>query len=355
MRKKNGAPRRPDSNVSKTKPRWILAACIAITAAALLMALVWTNFMRAPSNRIVGLILKTEQNPFFVTMKSAAIDAARTRNIQLLTAAGRYDGDTQAQIDAIESMVKAGAKTLLITPNGSAINDAIRKARGEGVMVLALDGATNPPDVVDGLLATNNYEAGFMIGQYAKARFSNKRPQIAMIGTDAHAVGVARHNGFLAGLGLPGASPALASLATPPEVVCVGNSLGDRARGQAAMAQCLRSAPDINLVYTINEPTAAGVHEALESAGNANDAMIVSIDGGCPGVRDVGAGIIAATAQQYPAMMAVYGLDAADTYARTGRKVTGNTDTGVNLITEKREPGDKSMTVAWGLAKCWGG
>ncbi|WP_398499290.1 substrate-binding domain-containing protein [Variovorax sp.] len=337
------------------KPWWILAACIAVTSVALLMAFVWTNFMRTPPNRIVGLILKTEQNPFFVTMKSAAIDAARTRNIQLLTAAGRYDGDTQAQVDAIESMVKAGARTLLVTPNGSAINDAIRKARGEGVMVIALDGTTDPSDVVDGLLATNNYEAGFMIGQYAKAHLSNKRPRIAMIGTDAHAVGVARHNGFLAGLGLAGAGPALAYLATPPEVACVGNSLGDRARGRAAMAQCLRSAPDINLVYTINEPTAAGVHEALKSTGKANDAMIVSIDGGCQGVRDVGAGIIAATAQQYPAMMAVYGLDAADTYARTGRKVTGNTDTGVNLITEKREPGDKSMTVSWGLANCWGG
>lgn len=75
--------------------------------------------------------------------------------------------------------------------------------------------------------------------------------------------------------------------------------------------------------------------------------MIVSIDDGCPGMRDVGTGIIAATAQQYPAIMAVLGLDAADTYARTGRKVTGNTVTGVNLITEKREPGDKSMAVAW--------
>ena len=33
--------------------------------------------------------------------------------------------------------------------------------------------------------------------------------------------------------------------------------------------------------------------------------MIVSIDDGCPGMRDVGTGIIAATAQQYPAIMAV--------------------------------------------------
>ena len=125
--------------------------------------------MRPSSNRVVGLILKTEKSPFFVTMKSAAIDAARTRNIQLLTAAGRYDGDTQSQVDAIESMVNAGAKTLLTMPNGSVINDAIRKARSGGVMVVALEGATNPPDLVDGLLAANNYEAGFMIGQYAKA------------------------------------------------------------------------------------------------------------------------------------------------------------------------------------------
>lgn len=197
-------------------------ACIVVIGAALLMAFIWTHFMRPSSNRVVGLILKTEKNPFFVTMKSAAIDAARTRNIQLLTAAGHYDGDTQSQVDAIESMVNAGAKTLLTMPNGSVINDAIRKARSGGVRVVALEGATNPPDLVDGLLAANNYEAGFMIGQYAKAHFSDCRPRIVMIGTDAHAVGVARHNGFLAGLGLQGAGPAPKSLAPPRRSCALG-------------------------------------------------------------------------------------------------------------------------------------
>ena len=82
--------------------------------------------------------------------------------------------------------------------------------------------------------------------------------------------------------------------------------------------------------------------------------LIVSVDGGCAGVRNVKAGVIAATSQQYPLKMAALGVDAGVDYAKTGKKVSGYTDTGVTLITDKPMAGVDSKDTKFGLSACWG-
>ena len=75
------------------------------------------------------------------------------------------------------------------------------------------------------------------------------------------------------------------------------------------MENCLQKNPDIDVVYTINEPSAAGAWTALKSAGKSQSGVtIVSVDGGCAGVRNVKAGVIDATSQQYPLLMASKGV-----------------------------------------------
>jgi hypothetical protein len=125
-------------------------------------------------------------------------------------------------------------------------------------------------------------------------------------------------------------------------------------KGQTAMENCLQKAPDINVVYTINEPAAAGAYQALKAAGKEKGVLIVSVDGGCEGVRNVQAGVIGATSQQYPLKMAQLGVDAGVAYAKTGKKVSGYTDTGVTLITDKPMKGVDSKDVKFGLGACWG-
>jgi fructose transport system substrate-binding protein len=121
------------------------------------------------------------------------------------------------------------------------------------------------------------------------------------------------------------------------------------------MENCLQKSPKINVVYTINEPSAAGAWTALKKAGKTKaGTTIVSVDGGCAGVRNVKAGIIDATSQQYPLLMASRGVAAVVKYAKTGVKPRGYTDTGVNLIARKALAGVKSKTVKYGLANCWG-
>src|SRR5919199_5657828 len=121
------------------------------------------------------------------------------------------------------------------------------------------------------------------------------------------------------------------------------------------MENCLQKSPVIDVVYTINEPSAAGAWTALKNAGKTQAGVtIVSVDGGCQGVRNVKAGIIDATSQQYPLKMASLGVAAVVKYAKTGKKVSGYHDTGVNLIAAKRLAGVKSKSVAYGLKNCWG-
>jgi fructose transport system substrate-binding protein len=304
----------------------------------------------------IGLITKTESNPFFVTMTRGAQEAATAGGFRLLTGAGKNDGDNAAQVTAIENMVAAGAKTILITVNDSkAIVPAIQKARAQGVMVVALDSPADPVDATDGLFATDNYRAGELIGQYARAALGSKTPRIATIDLlPGHPVGAQRHNGFLKGVGLATNDKSSNELASPPEVVCMADSYGDRAKGQTAMENCLQKNPDINVVYTINEPSAAGAFNALEAAGRQRDVVLVSVDGGCQGIKAIQAGRLAATAQQYPDKMAAMGVAAAIAYAKTGTKASGYTDTGVQLITATPANGIPSVTADSALTVCWG-
>jgi fructose transport system substrate-binding protein len=323
----------------------LLAAALFVVTASVLVA---SSAGTAASPIKVGLITKTEDNPFFVKMKQGANAQAKEVGAQLISAAGKSSSDNAAQIAAIENMVTAGVKGILITvSDGKAENPAIAKARKAGVLVIALDSPTTPKSAVNALFATDNFKAGVLIGQYARAATKGQTVTIALL--DEHAgssVGALRHNGFLKGFGIKNGNA---------QIACVANGGGATPDSQTAMENCLQKNPDINVVYTINEPSAAGAWTALKNAGKSQaDVTIVSVDGGCAGVRNVKAGVIDATSQQYPLNMAKLGVSAVVNYAKTGKKVSGYTDTGVNLIAGKAVSGVSSKNVAYGLANCWG-
>jgi fructose transport system substrate-binding protein len=327
-------------------------SCLALAAAAIGLA----GTAAAADPPVIGLITKTDTNPFFVKMKEGAQAAAAAKGAKLLTAAGKTDGDNAGQVTAIENMIAGGAKTILITPSDSkAIIPAIKKAQAKGVMFIALDSPTDPMEATDALFATDNYKAGVLIGQYAKASMAGRPAKIATLDLfPGHPVGAQRHNGFMSGFGLKAADAKSNELSKSAEVVCMADSFGDQAKGQTAMENCLQKNPDINLVYTINEPAAAGAYQALKAAGKASGVIIVSVDGGCAGVKNVKAGVIAATSQQYPLKMASMGVEAGIEYARSGKKATGYTDTGVTLISDKPMKGVDSKDTQVGGDLCWG-
>ncbi len=303
---------------------------------------------------VIGLITKTESNPFFVKMKQGAEAEAKKLGAKLLSAAGKTDGDTAGQITAMENMVAAGAKTILITSSGDAIVPTIKKIRAQGVQVIALD---SPVAEADALFATDNYKAGVLIGQYAKVALGGKKAVIATMDLfPGHPVGAQRHNGFLKGFGLEAPDAKSNELGgAKAGVACMADSYGDAAKGQTGMENCLQKNPNINVVYAINEPAAAGAYKALKAAGKDKDVVILGVDGMCSnGVGNVEKGVIAATSMQYPLKMAALGVAAGVQYAKDGKRQVGYTDTGVDLVAAKPMAGVKSIDTKTARAQCWG-
>ena len=312
----------------------------------------------------VGLITKTETNPFFVKMKEGADAKAKELGAELQSFAGKKDGDNESQVAAVESLISAGAKGLMITPSDSkAIVPSLDKARQAGLLVVALDTQTEPADAADITYATDNYAAGLAIGKWAKGTFEaeGKQAKIAMLdlNPDGVSVDVQRDQGFLEGFGVDVGDKTKIGDESDPRIVGHDVTDGGEEGGRTAMENLLQKDPSINLVYTINEPAAAGAYEALKAAGKEKDVTIVSVDGGCPGVENVKSGVIGATSQQYPLKMAEMGVQAIVDFAKDGTKPEAPAgqsfiDTGVTLITDKPVDGVESKDTAFGLENCWG-
>lgn len=319
----------------------------------------------------VTLITKDSTNPFFVAMQNGAKADAEKNNVSLTVASGKQEGDDAGQITAIEDAVARGDKGILITPMSDGVNAAIKSARDAGLYVIALDTPPDPADTVDITFATDNRLAGQLIGKWAASQLDGQKATIALLdlfNDKIVSVDYNRDQGFLEGMGIDvkdgkknGDEDATGKYTGGKggdyEIICNEPSNGAEDGGRTAMENCLSKNDGINVVYTINEPAAVGANAALQAAGKK--AIIVSVDGGCAGVKSVTDGVIGATAQQYPLKMATMGMEAIATIARGGEKPKTSDgldffNTGVALVTDKPVDGLESITSAEGAKICWG-
>jgi fructose transport system substrate-binding protein len=310
---------------------------------------------------LVCLITKNNTNPFFVKMKEGAEAKAKELGMDFQAYAGEKDGDAGPQLTAIENCVAAGAKGILITASNDSVAPALKDARAAGILVIALDTPLADADAQDMTFATDNFQAGLLIGQWAKAQLGDgaATAKIAMldINKDNISVDVQRDTGFLKGFGVEVPDLKVMGSETDARVIGHESSEASAEGGQRAMETLLAKDPGINVVYTINEPAAEGAFQALKAAGNT--ALVVSVDGGCPGVKNVQSGVIGATSQQYPLDMASKGVEAIAAFAKDGSKPAASEglsffNTGVNLVTDKPAEGVPSIDSAKGLELCWG-
>ncbi|MCF3973910.1 sugar ABC transporter substrate-binding protein [Paracoccus salsus] len=310
------------------------------------------------------LITKTDINPFFVKMKEGATAKAQELGVELMTFAGKIDGDHETQQQAVESCISAGVKGIMITASDTkAIVDVLEQAQDNDILVIALDTPLDPIDAADATFATDNFEAGRLVGAWAKGKLGDAAAdaKIAFLDLSASApsVDVLRDQGFMEGFGIDVKDPNVIGDEDDARIVGHEVTSGNEEGGRQAMEALMQMDSGINVIYTINEPAAAGAYEALKSFGKEGDALIVSIDGGCPGVQNVQEGVIGATSQQYPLKMASMGVEAIAAFAKDGtRPATSEgldfTNTGVNLVTDEPVEGVESISVQEGLDQCWG-
>ena len=352
-------------------PRAMTAIALAGVAALLLTAGPTSQATAATKKVGVSLILKNLTNPFFIAMTKGAKAKAKSLGMNLSVAAGKDETDDAAQVSAIENAISKKDAGILITPISPGVYSAITKARKAGLYVIALDTPTDPASIVDITYATDNCKAGNMIGQWAAHKLNGKKAVIALLdifNDKSVTTDYCRDNGFLAGMGIPLNDPKIIgdevktgkyTSGKGGDYEIVGNvaTLGAEEGGRTGMETLLAKNPDINLVYTINEPAASGANAALKAAGKT--ALIVSVDGGRAGVENVKAGIIGATSQQYPLLMASLGVQSI--FDKITKKINPKRSPGLDffntgeiLITDDPQAGVPSKPTSYGLANAWG-
>ncbi len=157
---------------------------IFATAAVAALAVALSSAPSFAADTIVGLITKTNTNPFFVKMKEGVEAKAKELGLTLQAYAGKADGDNDGQVAAIEQLIAAGAKGILLVPSDStAIVPTVKKAREAGMLVITLDTPLDPITAADATFATDNFKAGKLIGAVGQGAPSATRRPAAKIAT----------------------------------------------------------------------------------------------------------------------------------------------------------------------------
>jgi fructose transport system substrate-binding protein len=369
-----------------SRQRWLGSAALAAAAAVTLAACGSGNAATGGGSTAgaggtgkangpvqVALILKDFTNPYFISMENSAKADAAKLGVKLTVSAGTSDGDTSTQITAIDNAIAAGDAGIIITPNGNAVNPALDQAKAHHLLVIALDTVPTPPSTADLTYATNNFQAGQLIGQYTAKRLNGKPADIAMLdlfNNQVVSVDISRDHGFLTGMGIPvgnqglnGGEPKSGTYkgqlggSGSYKIACQLPTQGAVPGGQTAMEQCLSKDPNINVVYAINEPAAEGAGAALKAA-HKTGVIVAAIDGGCAVSPYLQSGQVTATSAQFPGKMAALGVTAINTLAKTGKKPTatpglGYFNTGTQLYTDQPVAGVPSGNTTQLANVCW--
>jgi ribose transport system substrate-binding protein len=268
----------------------------------------------------IGLSISTLNNPFFVSMRSGAQQAAKSQGVRLLVSDAQNDSATQQ--DDVQNFVTQQVDAILVNPvDPKAIVPAIQAANQANIPVICLDrGASGGK--VETLIASNNVKGGEMAGQ----------EMLKLVGS-----------GSIAQLeGIPGTDPArdrgqgfqqAINGQSAVKLVASQTANFDRAQGLNVTENILQANPDIKGIFAQNDEMALGAVRALGSHAGS-DVKVVGFDGIEDALKAIQSGKMNATVAQQPDKIGSLGVQNAMKVI-DGKSVPKNIPVEVKLVTKE--------------------
>ena len=151
----------------------------------------------------IALVVKTQNNPFFVDMENGAKEAAAKLGVNLVVQAAEREVDVEKQMQIIENLIQRRVNAICVSPSGSKeIVPAIVKANKAGIPVLIIDSGVDEETLkwAGGYIATfigsDNFEGGKLAGEYIIKKLSGKGKVAILEGIPGHETADARRDGF---------------------------------------------------------------------------------------------------------------------------------------------------------------
>lgn len=262
--------------------------------AALLVAV--SSAVSAAGEKI-GLVVSTQNNPFFVTLKEGAVQKANELGYELIVLDSQ--NDPSKELGNVEDLLVKGVDVLLINPTDSdAVASSVRAANRSKIPVVTLDRAANGGKVVSHV-ASDNVLGGEVAGNYIVEKLGGKGKVVELEGIPGTTAARDRGEGFNK------------AIAGKLEVVAKQSADFDRTKGLTVMENILQAQPEINAVFAHNDEMALGALKAIEASGRKN-IVVVGFDATDDAVAAVKAGKLSATVAQKPAEIGAIGVEVAD-------------------------------------------
>ena len=243
----------------------------------------------------VGLVVSTQDNPFFVTLKEGAVSKAKDMGHEIVVLDSQ--NDPSKELGNVEDLLIKGIDVLLINPTDSdAVASAVKAANRNKVPVITLDRASNGGKVVTHI-ASDNVAGGELAGNYIIEQLNGKSNKVVELeGIPGTTAARDRGQGFN--------KAANGKL----DVVARQAADFDRTKGLNVMENILQAQPEVNAVFAHNDEMALGALKAIEASGKT-DVVIVGFDATEDAVKAVKDGKLSATVAQKPEEIGAKGID----------------------------------------------
>lgn len=237
--------------------------------------------------KIFGVTYQDLNNPFYIELNDGMRTIVDRHEGQLISLDAALD--LENQIRQIERLIEFGVDAIFLAPvDWIEIRPALEKAREAGVPVFNVDTPVFDDDLVESIIASDNYDAGVQDANEMMKRVDSAR--IAILERPIVKSARDRVQGFLDTI----------AGKDEYEIVTRETTRGLIADAVPVMEKILQEHPEINVVFAIDDPTALGALQALEAAGRSEDVLLFSIDGSPDAKLAVKRGEMAATVAQSP-------------------------------------------------------
>lgn len=244
----------------------------------------------------IGMVISTQNNPFFVTLKEGAEKKAKELGYELVVLDSQ--NDPAKELSNVEDLLIRGVDVLLINPTDSdAVSSSVRMANRKKVPVVTLDRAANRGKIASHV-ASDNVLGGEMAGNYILEKLNNSGKVVELEGIPGTTAARDRGAGF---------NKAISDKVT---VVARQSADFDRTKGLNVMENILQAQPEIDAVFAHNDEMALGALKAIEATNRK--ILVVGFDATEDAVNSVKKGKLSATIAQKPEKIGEKGIEVAD-------------------------------------------
>lgn len=272
----------------------------------------------------IAVVVSTLNNPWFVVLANTARDEARKLGYE----AQIFDSQNDPAKEAahFENIVASGYRAVLFNAtdaDGSVSN--VMRARQADIPVFTMDREINSLTAAVSQVLSDNYAGSVSLGQYFVEQLGERGRYVELLGI------VTDNNTWNRSKGFHSVVDRFPDL----KMVAQQSAEFDRSRALEVMESILQAQPDIDAVFCGNDAMALGAYQALLAAGRADKVKVFGFDGSDDAVKAVAEGRLAATAMQYPKIMAKTVAEFADRYLKGERNLPVRVPVAVDVVTHE--------------------